>query len=74
QPSGARVTVNGILRGYTPLLLTTVAPGAHSVEIALPGHRTFTRNVEVAPGQTTVVNVRLQPRGPSWFFGLHIGD
>jgi len=73
QPSGARVTVDGIVRGYTPLTVRHLGPGFHTVEVSLPGYSTFVEDVEVREGRTAVVNVRLRPDRPRWFFDFHFG-
>ncbi len=40
EPSGARVTVDGVFRGQTPLLVFDVAPGRHHLSFALAGYLT----------------------------------
>jgi len=70
-PSGARVVVDGTLIGYTPVVLQTLDPGVHSVEISMRGFYSFSQNIQVNVGRTTVVNVRLQPVSRvRWGFGI----
>jgi hypothetical protein len=58
EPTGARVTVDGVQRGTTPLVLSSVARGPHTVVIA--GETTsVTRAVTVTPGVTSVVMATL---------------
>ncbi len=38
EPKGARVTLDGVTRGQTPLLLFDVAPGRHHLVFSLPGY------------------------------------
>jgi PEGA domain len=58
EPSGARVTLDGIPRGTTPLVLASVPRGPHTVVIT-GETTTATRAVTVAPGVTSVVMATL---------------
>ncbi len=69
-PPGARVEVDDVVRGYTPLVVRNVPAGRHEVKVRLSGYRTFTEDVDVRPGRTAVVDVRLRPDRPRWFFGF----
>ena len=61
-PGGATVTVDGAYRGTTPIRLP-LAPGReHAVGIALAGHVTATRTVQVSSDETRPVAVTLEPR------------
>jgi hypothetical protein len=58
EPAGARVTLDGVQRGTTPLVLASVARGPHTVVIT--GETTsVTRAVTVTPGVTSVVMATL---------------
>jgi hypothetical protein len=62
------------LAGYTPVLLQTLEPGVHSLEISMRGYYTFSQNLQVNVGRTTVVNVRLEPvRRVRWGVGFGYG-
>ncbi len=60
RPRGAQVFVNGRLVGTTPLLISDVRPGLHSVRINLSGHRQWVTSVEVAPGARQRVAASLE--------------
>lgn len=50
RPSGASVTIDGRASGTTPLTLTTVAPGTHTVLIERVGYRPWTTTIAVKAG------------------------
>ena len=56
QPAGARVLVDGVRAGQTPLRLDSVSPGRHIVTTILAGVSTK-RTVKVETGKTTVVDI-----------------
>ena len=60
EPYWAQVSVDGVPRGRTPLLLE-VPIGRHQVRIERPGFRPQERDVRVALGKPTVVKVELTP-------------
>ncbi len=64
DPPGARVTVDGIARGVTPVTLSNVVPGNHAVSI-FGEDSTVTRAVTVSAGSTASVMASLTPAGAS---------
>ena len=64
DPPGARVTVDGIARGVTPVTLSNVVPGNHAVSI-FGEDATVTRSVTVSVGSTASVMASLTPAGAS---------
>jgi hypothetical protein len=60
RPAGAMVTVDGRPSGSTPVTLTAVAPGMHTVRIERPGYRTVTTTVAVKAGERARVAARLE--------------
>ena len=64
DPAGARVTVDGVARGITPVSLSNVVPGNHAVSI-FGADSTVTRAVTVSAGSTASVMVSLTPAGAS---------
>jgi len=59
-PSGAEVYLNGALRGRTPLSLA-LPEGRYEVELRLSGYEPHRTRVEVRRGETTRLDVRLNP-------------
>jgi serine/threonine-protein kinase len=51
RPPGARVRVDGRDVGVTPLTVTPLAVGSHSVELQLRGYRQWSSTVTLAAGQ-----------------------
>lgn len=60
RPSGARVFVNGELKGYTPITLNTLPVGKHLVRVERPGFERFGQFIEVTPDDV-VVQAELEP-------------
>ncbi|MFD3006128.1 PEGA domain-containing protein [Thermus tengchongensis] len=60
SPSGAEVYVEGALRGRTPLSLS-LPEGRYAVELRLSGYETYRATVQVRRGETTRLDVRLNP-------------
>ena len=56
QPAGARVLVDDVKAGQTPLRLDSVSPGRHTVTTILAGVSTK-RTVKVEAGKTAVVDI-----------------
>ncbi len=56
DPSGARVSVAGVSRGVTPLVVSDLKPGRHQVQVSGP-FRSVTRTVTVAAGQQALLVV-----------------
>jgi hypothetical protein len=54
------VTVDGRPSGNTPVTLTAVAPGRHTVRIERPGYRPVTTTVMIKSGERARVAARLE--------------
>jgi hypothetical protein len=64
DPNGARVTIDGVARGVTPLTLAAISPGTHTIEVSR-GDRTLRRTVTVSAGATsTVMMTAARSAGP----------
>lgn len=61
-PAGARVEVNGVERGVTPLTVTHLTPGKQALEISFKGHRRIREQVEVGFRERQELQFALQPR------------
>ncbi len=59
EPSGAAVTVNGIDRGTTPVLVRDIPKGTITVKFSLPGYREEMREVRVNAGDQQTLSVSL---------------
>jgi len=60
-PSGASVRLDGSTIGTTPLDVSSVSPGTHTVQVSRSGYVTETRSATVSAGLMTTVNVTLTP-------------
>jgi hypothetical protein len=60
RPMGARVTVDGRLVGATPLLLTDVSSGSHTIQLQADGHKPWQTTVQVKMGERTRVAASLE--------------
>ena len=53
-PSGARVLVNGIARGATPLQLQNLSPGSYTIRFIYPGLPGITQQATISPKRPSV--------------------
>ena len=60
SPPGAAVTIAGLRRGVTPLTISDLPPGRHTVLIESSAGST-TRTITVESGQTALLTAELQP-------------
>jgi len=60
-PAGASVSVDGLLAGTTPLTVTALSPGSHSVMISLEGYDSGFFDVYVAARETATLAAELAP-------------
>lgn len=61
EPGDASVYVDGAFRGSgREASELRLAPGRHRIEIVRPGYKTVEREVDVAPGETTTLEVELE--------------
>jgi aspartate/methionine/tyrosine aminotransferase len=54
-PGNAMVYMDGVQQGNTPITLSQVAPGAHTVRVDLPGYQPYEQQVTVMEGRTAYV-------------------
>jgi len=66
-PRGARVQIDGVARGVTPLTVNQLRAGTHRVKITHAGYRPVVRTITVQPGKRIAMGVRLpaQPAAPA---------
>jgi hypothetical protein len=60
QP-GAEVFLDGVLVGRSPVRVQTITPGAHRIEVKLPGYEAFAQELQAPAGQQTAMVVTLSP-------------
>ena len=60
EPSGARVTVNGIGWGTSPVTIRNLSPGDTRVRVSLDGYLTAERGVSLSEGQAGTISIRLR--------------
>ena len=63
EPVGARVTVNGIHRGITPVGIRYLPPGTKRVRVTMDGYRAEEQRIQLEAGQRTMtlrIPLRLQ--------------
>jgi formylglycine-generating enzyme required for sulfatase activity len=62
QPPGAQVSLGTEYRGVTPLTLSIPSGETHELTLFKPGYDVAVRSVELAPGETGALDVRLKAR------------
>ena len=63
DPAGARVTVDGIGRGLTPISVNELSPGARRIRVTLAGYRAEDLTVPLRATGDTTVKIVLHPAG-----------
>lgn len=58
-PDGAAVTVDGALRGTTPVTVPGLAAGSHTVTLSKAGYTDYTGTLTLSGGKTTMLNITL---------------
>jgi hypothetical protein len=59
SPSGANVYLDDAYKGITPLTITDVSPGTHTIEVKLEGYQDWSTSVQIAAGGTASVPASL---------------
>jgi hypothetical protein len=59
-PTGARVYLDGVDRGTTPVTITGVSPGVHLIRVTKSGYEDYSTGVFVRSGQTATVSITLR--------------
>ena len=65
EPSGARVTVNGIGWGTTPVAIRHLTPGAKRIRVSKDGYQAAERVLPLEQGSKQSVAIELPALGPS---------
>ena len=58
-PSGAETYVDNLYRGYTPVMLTDISPGEHTVMLKYTGYVDYSTTTTVNPDQTTPLAITM---------------
>jgi hypothetical protein len=69
NPGGARVMLDGLEKGFTPISLNTIAAGIHILEIEYPGYNSWKSTVEVPDTgiKEIAINLTQKPaNSPGW--------
>ena len=61
RPRGARVFLNGQPVGITPLRISGLTPGPHTIRLEQSGYRSWTDTVNAVTAQLTRVSASLEP-------------
>jgi len=64
EPSGADVFIDNTGRGITPLTVSSLSPGAHTIRLSLPGYEDHALTYNQSPGETSHIEVVLAPASP----------
>jgi hypothetical protein len=64
RPPGAQVELDGVMVGVTPLTLTDVAPGRHTLRVSRSGYRSASREFELIRGETLTFDLALSTPAP----------
>ena len=59
HPQGAKVYLDNVYRGTTPLNLDRVATGQHHIKLVMAGYQDWSNYVSVSPSRTTTVSADL---------------
>ena len=59
RPSGATVFLDSANKGYSPITLTNITPGIHSIILRAFNYRPYQTNVNVSAGKIIVLNITM---------------
>ncbi|HOX34568.1 MAG TPA: PEGA domain-containing protein [Methanoregulaceae archaeon] len=61
SPSSAEVYIDNVFRGYSPVTLTQIGAGQHTLTLKLSGYTDYVSTISITAGQTLPVAVTLTP-------------
>jgi hypothetical protein len=64
DPTNAFVYLDAIYRGKTPLTITGIIPGSHTVELNAPGYNAWTTTISLPGGSSRTVSAVMTPLAP----------
>jgi len=59
NPSGATVFLDSVNKGYSPITLSGIPPGIHSIILRAFNYKQYQTNVNVTAGKTIVLNITM---------------
>jgi hypothetical protein len=59
RPSGATVFIDSVNKGYSPITISNIAPGIHSIILRAFNYKPYQTNVNVSAGKTIVLNITM---------------
>jgi hypothetical protein len=59
RPSGATVFLDSVNKGYSPITISNLAPGIHSIILRAFNYKPYQTNVNVTAGKTIVLNITM---------------
>lgn len=66
NPPGANVYLDGMDKGFSPVTITNVSSGSHTVSFTKTGYAAASRTVTMTAGQTMDITVELTKTGGGW--------
>jgi hypothetical protein len=73
DPQGANIFLDNIYQGITPLTISSLNAGTHTLVLRLPGYNDYSSLVTITPGQSLQVQAALYPVATQTGSGLLIG-
>jgi hypothetical protein len=64
NPSGALISIDGRELAPTPLTIRQLRPGTHTLELRLPGYKTWSQRITVAAGDNRRITATLERDSP----------
>jgi len=61
-PPGAKVSVDSVYKGKTPLEVRILPGKKHLISVSAPGHKGFTKRISLGAGEKRELKVRLKPQ------------
>jgi len=61
KPQGAKIYLDNVYRGTTPLNLDRVTAGQHQIKLVMAGYQDWSSYISVSPSRTTTVSADLVP-------------
>jgi len=58
-PSGARIHLDDVNKGVTPVIIKDVLPGSHAIKLTFNGYDDWTTIIDVVEGSTNTISVTL---------------